>query len=83
MQKWEYAFIVLQDNQFIFYEPNHEPRLLFQTKKPSIINISNKLDTDFEQTLVKAINKVAEEGWELAFIGSGVIVWYFKRPIKG
>lgn len=83
MQKWEYSFIVLTDNQLIFYETNHEPRLLFQIRKPSILDISNKLDTDLHQTIIKAINKIAGEGWELSFIGYGVLMWYFKRPIEG
>ena len=83
MQKWEYSFIVLTDNHLIFYEKNHEPRLLFQIKKPSILAFSNKLDSDLEQTIIKAINKIAEEGWELSSIGHGVLMWYFKRPIKG
>ena len=83
MQKWDYSFIVLTDNHFLFYETNHEPRLLFQIKKTSILDISNKLDTDLHQTIINAINKIAEEGWELSFIGYGVLMWYFKRPIEG
>ena len=81
MQKWEYSFIVLTDNHLIFYEKNREPRTLFQIKKPSILGFSNQLDTDLHQTIIKAINKIAEEGWELSFIGYGVLIWYFKRPI--
>ncbi len=83
MQKWEYGFMVFTDNQFTFYEPNHEPKILFQIRRQSIFGIPNKLEPDFHQTMVKAINKVAEESWELVLIGYGVLVWYFKRPMKG
>ena len=81
MQKWEYSFIAFKDNNFIFYETNHEPRLLFQIQKPSIFGFSDNLNTGFCQILIQAINKIAEEGWELSFTGYGALMWYFKRPI--
>jgi hypothetical protein len=83
MEKCEYAFLVFTDNQFLFYEANREPRLLFQLKKPSILGISTKPDSDLHQTIIKAINLVAREGWELSLVGYGVLIWYFKRPIGG
>ena len=59
MQEWEYSFLVFRDSNFIFYESNHEPRSIFQTKKSSIFGFSNKLEPDFNQTVIKAINKIA------------------------
>jgi hypothetical protein len=83
MQKWEYASIVFTDNHFIFYEDNHEPKSLFQIDKPSIFAITNKSGQDFDQTVVKAINLIAEEGWELAVVSPGGFTWFFKRTAKG
>ena len=83
MQKWEYSFIVFKDNQFIFYETAHEPRSLFQINKSFTSMISDKLSPDFYQVMIKAINKIAAEGWELSFIVPAGLVWYFKRPIEG
>ena len=83
MKEWEYSFLVFRDSNFIFYEANHEPRIIFQIKKSSIFGFSNKLEPDFNQTVVNAINKIAEEGWELSFINSAGLAWYFKRPSKG
>ena len=80
MQKWEYAYLVFNENQFLFYEAGREPRSLLQLKKPSILSMSSKSDPDFHQALVRAINLVAQEGWELTLVGYGLLIWYFKRP---
>jgi hypothetical protein len=83
MQKWEYSSLVFSDNNFIFYEKDHEPKPLFQIGKPSIFAISNKSGPDFDQTVVKVINMIAEEGWELSTISPGGFTWLFKRSLKG
>ena len=83
MQKYEYSSIVFTDNNFIFYETDHEPKTLFQIEKTSIFGVTNKMGPDFDQTVVRAINKIAEEGWELSVISPGGFTWFFKRPTKG
>ena len=82
MQKWEFSFMDFMDNKFTFHELNHEPRLLFTVNKSSILGFSSKPDPDFSQVMLKAINMIAAEGWELFLIGPGGLVWYFKRPIE-
>jgi hypothetical protein len=44
--------------------------------------MTSKLDSDFHQAMVRAINLVAQEGWELILVGQGLLIWYFKRPTK-
>jgi hypothetical protein len=83
MQKWEYSSVVFTDNNFIFYETDREPKTLFQIEKTSIFALTNKTRPDFDQTVVNAINKIAEEGWELSAISPGGFTWFFKRQIKG
>jgi len=83
MQKMEYSFLILVENRLVFYEANREPRVLFQLKKAFILDFSNRSDPDFYLTLLKAINLVADEGWELSATGQGVLIWYFKRPLRG
>jgi hypothetical protein len=83
MQKWEYSSIVFSDTNFIFYENDREPKMLFQIGKPSIFGNTTKSGPDFDQTVVKVINIIAEDGWELSTISPGGFTWLFRRSIKG
>ena len=72
MQKREYSSLIFTDNNFIFYETDHEPKSLFQIEKSSIFGVTYKSGPDFDQKVVNVINKIAEDGWELSTISPGV-----------
>ena len=82
MPKTTYSFLTFSENTFAFYESGREPRSLAQIKKNSIFGFAANADPNFNQVLVRVINEVAAEGWEMAMVGPG-LVWYFRRPGKG